>query len=68
MVVKWLPDGPPNAAARRSRVALSRRENDREWGGMTGPGRAGNGVPADVRTDIAHPARVYDYWLGGYFL
>ena len=32
---------------------------------MTGPGRAGNGVPADVRTDIAHPARVYDYWLGG---
>ncbi len=25
----------------------------------------GNGIPADVRTDIPHPARVYDYWLGG---
>ena len=23
------------------------------------------GVPCDIRTDIAHPARVYDYWLGG---
>ena len=32
---------------------------------MTGSGEPGNGVPADVRTDIAHPARVYDYWLGG---
>jgi SAM-dependent methyltransferase len=32
---------------------------------MTGPGQPGNGVPADIRTDIAHPARVYDYWLGG---
>src|SRR5580698_5420285 len=29
--------------------------------GQTGDG----GVPADVRADIAHPARVYDYWLGG---
>ncbi len=25
----------------------------------------GNGIPADIRTDIPHPARVYDYWLGG---
>ena len=32
---------------------------------MTGSGQPGNGVPADIRTDIAHPARVYDYWLGG---
>ena len=32
---------------------------------MTEPGQPGNGVPADVRADIAHPARVYDYWLGG---
>jgi SAM-dependent methyltransferase len=32
---------------------------------MTGSGEPGNGVPADIRTDIAHPARVYDYWLGG---
>jgi SAM-dependent methyltransferase len=23
------------------------------------------GSPPDIRTDIAHPARVYDYWLGG---
>jgi hypothetical protein len=32
---------------------------------MTGSGRPGNGIPAEVRTEIAHPARVYDYWLGG---
>jgi SAM-dependent methyltransferase len=32
---------------------------------MTGSDQPGNGVPADIRTDIAHPARVYDYWLGG---
>ena len=32
---------------------------------MTGSSRPENGVPADIRTDVAHPARVYDYWLGG---
>jgi SAM-dependent methyltransferase len=32
---------------------------------MTGSGQPGNGIPADIRTDVAHPARVYDYWLGG---
>jgi SAM-dependent methyltransferase len=32
---------------------------------MTSPGQQGNGDPAGLRTDIAHPARVYDYWLGG---
>jgi SAM-dependent methyltransferase len=32
---------------------------------MTGYPGPGNGVPTDIRTDIAHPARVYDYWLGG---
>jgi hypothetical protein len=32
---------------------------------MSMPGEPGNGVPADIRTDIPHPARVYDYWLGG---
>ena len=32
---------------------------------MTESGQPGNGVPVDVRADIAHPARVYDYWLGG---
>lgn len=28
----------------------------------------GNGNPADIRTDIPHPARVYDYWLGSYLV
>jgi hypothetical protein len=29
-------------------------------------GQAGNGdAPTNIRTDVAHPARVYDYWLGG---
>jgi len=32
---------------------------------VTGSSRPENGVPADTRTDVAHPARVYDYWLGG---
>src|SRR5271154_7151501 len=32
---------------------------------MAGSGQPENGVPAEIRTDIAHPARVYDYWLGG---
>ena len=32
---------------------------------MVGSGQQGNGIPADIRTDVAHPARVYDYWLGG---
>ena len=22
-------------------------------------------LPQDINTDVAHPARVYDYWLGG---
>src|SRR5580704_3870929 len=32
---------------------------------MAGSGQPENGVPADIRTDIAHPARVYDFWLRG---
>jgi hypothetical protein len=44
-------------SSRASRPASGGR-NDR-----IGP--AGDGVPADSHTDIAHPARVYDYWLGG---
>ncbi len=32
---------------------------------MTGSDRPGSAIPADIRTDVAHPARVYDYWLGG---
>ena len=33
------------------------------------PQRQGTGtdpeLPQDINTDVAHPARVYDYWLGG---
>ena len=32
---------------------------------MTGPDRPEGRMPGDIRTDVAHPARVYDYWLGG---
>ena len=33
---------------------------------MAAPGQTGDGgVPVNIRTDIPHPARVYDYWLGG---
>jgi hypothetical protein len=32
---------------------------------MNGSGQPEDGTAADIRTDIAHPARVYDYWLGG---
>ena len=33
---------------------------------MARPGEADDGdLPANVRTDVPHPARVYDYWLGG---
>ena len=32
---------------------------------MAGSGQPENGLPADIRTDIAYPARVYDFWLGG---
>jgi SAM-dependent methyltransferase len=32
---------------------------------MTGSDRPGNGIPTDIGPEIAHPARVYDYWLGG---
>jgi hypothetical protein len=27
-----------------------------------------SGNPAVINTNVARPARVYDYWLGGYFL
>ncbi len=29
------------------------------------PGSAAAGQPAKIDTTVAHPARVYDYWLGG---
>jgi S-adenosyl methyltransferase len=42
--------------------AITRCEED----GMTTAGWAGDGdAPVNIRTDIPHPARVYDYWLGG---
>jgi len=30
-----------------------------------GPGPAGDQPDIDIDTSVAHPARVYDYWLGG---
>src|SRR6201986_3085665 len=33
---------------------------------MTAPGQTGDGgMAVNTRPDIPHPARVYDYWLGG---
>ena len=33
---------------------------------MASPGQASDGdALVNIRTDIPHPARVYDYWLGG---
>jgi hypothetical protein len=34
------------------------------------PGAAGDPdwLPPEINTGVAHPARVYDYWLGGHFL
>jgi SAM-dependent methyltransferase len=32
---------------------------------MTGPDGRSNGIPPEIRTDVPHPARIYDYWLGG---
>jgi hypothetical protein len=28
-------------------------------------GESLRGVPSSIRTDVPHPARIYDYWLGG---
>ena len=36
---------------------------DKADGWLTAPVPAGQ--PADIDTSVAHPARVYDYWLGG---
>ena len=36
---------------------------DKNGGWLTAPLPAGE--PADINTSVAHPARVYDYWLGG---
>jgi hypothetical protein len=37
--------------------------DDRQDGWLTAPLPAGG--PAEIDTSVAHPARVYDYWLGG---
>ena len=35
-------------------------------GELPGPGDDGDGgLPPEIDTSVAHPARVYDYWLGG---
>src|SRR5262249_10169883 len=36
---------------------------DKADGWLTAPPPAGE--PAEIDTSVAHPARVYDYWLGG---
>jgi hypothetical protein len=35
---------------------------------MTSPCPLGAGCDARFDTNVPHSARVYDYWLGGYFL
>ena len=37
--------------------------DDKQDGWLTAPLPAGK--PAEIDTSVAHPARVYDYWLGG---
>jgi hypothetical protein len=37
----------------------------RTGGGNAGQGGGGKAVPPGIDTSTAHPARVYDYWLGG---
>jgi hypothetical protein len=32
------------------------------------PGQANGGVPTEIDTSKPHPARIYDYFLGGCFL
>ena len=32
---------------------------------MTSPSEQDDHLPPGIRTEVAHPARVYDYWLGG---
>ena len=32
---------------------------------MTSPSEQDDQLPPEIRTEVAHPARVYDYWLGG---
>lgn len=43
---------------RRGRAVAEDRSGER-------PGSAAAGQPAKIDTTVAHPARVYDYWLGG---
>jgi hypothetical protein len=48
----------------------SREETDVTGQTSPGPADPSDSVEADSRFNIgvAHVARVYDYWLGGYFL
>jgi hypothetical protein len=32
---------------------------------VTSPSEQDDHLPPEIRTEVAHPARVYDYWLGG---
>src|SRR5262249_40625607 len=62
------PDGrTPRSVAKTRKLRLELRSISAERGlGMTisEPPDRGRGV-IDLRTDIPHPARIYDYWLGG---
>ncbi|SDT78300.1 hypothetical protein SAMN05216371_5684 [Streptomyces sp. TLI_053] len=47
------------------------QEIGREW--LAGDGGDGDGAdgarpPADLRPEVPHPARMYDYYIGRYFL
>src|SRR5215467_7809573 len=79
MSLPWAPGGaqPPGAQAclcARAYVSMAGCGgwDEREWrivtedkadGWLTAPIPAGK--PAEIDTSVAHPARVYDYWLGG---
>ncbi|MCX4752203.1 SAM-dependent methyltransferase [Kitasatospora purpeofusca] len=39
------------------------QEIGREW--LTGDGEGGARPPADLRPEVPHPARMYDYYIGG---
>ena len=52
-----MPEWP--GADRKRRIV----SEDKNGGWLTAPLPAGE--PADIDTSVAHPARVYDYWLGG---
>jgi hypothetical protein len=41
------------------------RQSDKRENGMAAAQEPDDLVPSDIRTEIPHPARVCDFWLGG---